>query len=145
MAGKNSPGNKWEDALSRVKPRELPVPSREVPVAPGVYIWFREGQPIYVGKALGADGLRGRLKAHFALGTDFSRSTFRASIAAAQLGLPRSVVRQRPSVITPDQTAVANQWLAQCEVGWIVCASTREAENLENALRAEWLPPLNLV
>ena len=145
MAGKKGPGNKWEEALSRVNPRKLPIPPGDVPVASGVYIWFREGQPIYVGKALGADGLRGRLKAHFAHSTDFSRSTFRASIAAAQLGLPRSVVRQRPSVMTPDQTAVANQWLAQCEVGWIVCASGMEAENLERALRAEWLPPLNLI
>lgn len=145
MQNTKNPGKIWEETLLKVEARKLPISSREVPNEPGVYIWLREGQPVYVGKALGANGLRGRLRSHFDKGTDFSRSTFRASIAAAQLGIPRSVVRRRPSVMTLDQTAVANEWLAQCEVGWIVCASASEAEDLEDALRAEWLPPLNLV
>ena len=145
MPSKMDRGKIWEETLLKVEARKLPIPSREFPAEPGVYIWFREGQPVYVGKALGANGLRGRLRSHFDQGTDFSRSTFRASVAAAQLGIPRSVVRQRPSVMTPAQTAVANEWLAGCEVGWLVCASAREAHNLEDALRAEWLPALNLV
>lgn len=110
-----------------------------------VYIWFRDGDPIYVGEAIGAEGLRGRLRAHFAQSPDFSRSTFRATVAATQLGIRRSVVRERPSVMTPDQAAVANRWIAECELGWIVCANSGEAHGLEIALRDEWLPPLNLV
>lgn len=145
MPNRKDPGKIWHDSLLKVDARKLPIPSREVPAEPGVYVWFREGQPLYVGKALGTNGLRGRLRSHFDQGTDFSRSTLRASIAAAELGIPRSVVRQRPSVMTPEQTAVANEWLAGCEVGWLVCGSAREAHDLEDALRAEWLPPLNLI
>ena len=145
MPNRKNPEKIWQEVLLKVDARKLPIPAREVPAEPGVYVWFREGQPVYVGKALGTNGLQGRLRSHFDQGTDFSRSTFRASIAAAQLGIPRSVVRQRPSVMTPEQTAVVNEWLAGCEVGWIVCASAMEAKNLENALRGEWLPPLNLI
>lgn len=145
MPTRKDPGKIWQDILLEIDPRKLPIPPREVPAEPGVYVWFREGQPVYVGKASGTNGLRGRLRSHFDQGTDFSRSTFRASIGAAQLGIPRSVVRQRPSVMALEQAAVANEWLAGCEVGWLVCASAGEAQRLEDALRGEWLPPLNLV
>ncbi|GAB5080389.1 GIY-YIG nuclease family protein [Arthrobacter sp. AD-310] len=145
MPGRKAPGSIWQNTLLKVGTRKLPIPPREVPAEPGVYVWFREGQPVYVGKASGSYGLRGRLKSHFDQGTDFSRSTFRANIAAAQLRIPRSVVRQRPSVMTQAQAVAVNDWLAGCEVGWIVCASAGEAHSLEDALRAEWLPPLNLV
>ncbi|WP_371325988.1 GIY-YIG nuclease family protein [Pseudarthrobacter enclensis] len=145
MPTEKDPGNIWQDFLLQINPRKLPIVPREVPAEPGVYVWFREAQPVYVGKASGTNGLRSRLRSHLHEGTDFSRSTFRASVAAAQLGIPRSFVRQRPSVMTLEQAAVANEWLAGCEVGWLVCASAEEAQRLEDALRNEWLPPLNLV
>lgn len=145
MTNTKSPGDQWKLALSIAKPRPLPIPRGGVPTDPGVYIWYRDESPIYVGEALGAEGLRGRLRKHFAKGTDLSRSTLRASVAAAQLGVPRSVARQRPSVMTVEQVAVVNRWLAACELGWIQCEGTKEAHEWELRLRGEWLPPLNLV
>lgn len=145
MTNTQSSGDKWKLALSMAKPRPLPIPRGGVPTNPGVYIWFRDGRPIYVGEALGAEGLRGRLRKHFGKSRDLSRSTLRASVAAAQLGIPRSVARQRPSVMTVEQVSVVNQWLAGCELGWIRCHGVEEAHDWELSLRGEWLPPLNLV
>jgi hypothetical protein len=87
MANRKPYGDQWVRALSIAKPRPLPIRRGGVPTDPGVYIWFRDGHPIYVGEALGAEGLRGRLRAHFAKNPDVSRSTLRASVAAAQLRL----------------------------------------------------------
>lgn len=145
MADEQPYGERWESALMRVAPRPLPIDSGGVPAEPGVYIWFRDGKPIYVGKARGAEGLRQRLRAHFSSSPDLSRSTLRASVAVAQLGVTRLVARQRPSVMAPEQVAVVNRWLAECEVGWIVCDSAVAASHLEEELRGEWLPRLNLV
>lgn len=72
---------------------------------------FRHGRPIYMGEAIGSIGLQGPLKAHFAKGRDLSRSTLRASLAAAQLGIDRSVIWLRPSVMSFEQVTVINQWL----------------------------------
>lgn len=135
----------WALALSMVNPQPLPIPRGNVPSDPGVYIWFRQGDPIYVGEALGAEGLRGRLRAHFSKGLDLSRSTLRASIAVKALGIERTVARKRPTVMKIDQVEVVNQWLAACELGWISCSSPKEAHDWEIKLRSEWLPPLNLV
>lgn len=143
--GETSYGDEWKLVLSQVKPRPIPVPRAEIPTDPGIYIWFRDGQPIYVGEGLGAKGLRRRLSSHFSKGADLSRSTLRASVAVAQLGIDRSVARQRPSLVNADQIAVVNQWLASCELGWIAFEGPEEAHALEVRLRDEWLPPLNLV
>lgn len=137
-------GDQWRLALSKATPQSLPPPRGSVPTDPGVYIWFRNGTPIYVGEALGKKGLRGRLKAHFSKGVDLSRSTLRASVAVAELGIERSYSRQRPSNMDVEQIKLVNQWLAECELGWITCDSPDEAHELEALLRDEWLPPLNL-
>lgn len=145
MANRKPYGDHWRRALSIAKPRPLPIRRAGVPTKPGVYIWFRDGHPNYVGEALGAKGLRGRLRTHFAKGSDLSRSTLRATVAAAQLGIDRSVARQRPSIMNVEHITVVNQWLAACELGWIECDSPEEAHAWELSLRDEWLPPLNLV
>lgn len=138
-------GLHWRRALATAKPMPLPIRRGKIPTTPGVYIWFRFGHPIYVGEALGTQGLRGRLKAHFGKGRDLSRSTLRASVAAKQLGIERSVARLRPSVMSLEQVAVVNQWLGECEVGWVEIPDAEEAHAVEIDLREEWLPPLNRV
>ena len=138
-------GDEWKFVLSQVKPRPLPVARAEIPTDPGIYIWFRDDQPIYVGEGLGAKGLRRRLSSHFSKSADLSRSTLRASVAVVQLGIDRSVARQRPSLVNADQVAAINHWLASCELGWLAFEDPDEAHALEVRLRDEWLPPLNLV
>ena len=42
-----------------------------------------------------------------------------------------------------DQIAVVNRWLRSCELTWIECESREAADQLERALMAERMPPLN--
>lgn len=117
----------------------------DVPTAPGVYVWFSEREPVYVGEAKGSQGLRGRLGAHLRTGVDLSRSTLRASVAVDLLGVPRSTARRRPSVLTPEEVAVVSQWLRACDISWVVCEDAEAAHALESTLRMEWLPRLNRI
>uniref|UniRef100_UPI003F490F93 GIY-YIG nuclease family protein n=1 Tax=Paenarthrobacter ureafaciens TaxID=37931 RepID=UPI003F490F93 len=142
---KGSMGVQWKRALNLAEPLPLPVTQSGIPVAPGVYIWFRDGYPIYVGRAIGKKGLRQRLRAHLAQGPDLSRSTLRASVAVSQINVSRSIARRRPSIMTAQQIALVNDWIAECQLGWIACDTRPEALILEKNLRDEWLPELNLV
>jgi hypothetical protein len=83
-------------------PRRL-MPDIEIssiPEKPGVYAWFSFAGPIYAGKASGSGGLRDRLGKHRGVGLDLSRSSLRRNVAEHLLGIPTSVSRQRPSVMT---------------------------------------------
>lgn len=143
LYGESPTTGQWE--LAQVIPRRSARDLRllDIPAAPGVYIWFRDNEPVYVGEARGQQGLRGRLRAHRSTSPDLSRSTFRASVAVANLSIDRRTARLRPTVMTREQVSVVNTWIDACELAWIVCESADEAHALEKALRAEWLPPLN--
>lgn len=139
------PGPQWAKAHAVTRHAVSQLRSEDIPRTPGVYIWFRDGEPVYVGEARGEKGLRGRLAAHRASDVDLSRSTLRASVAVAELGVSRTRARSRPSVMTTDEVAIVNEWLARCELGWMECPSPESAHDLETALRREWLPPLNRI
>jgi hypothetical protein len=141
----NDLGPSWQRALSATRHSASSLERQSIPASPGVYIWFQGNGPVYIGEAKGKQGLRQRLGAHLATTVDLSRSTLRASVAVAQLGLSRKVARQRPTVVTESQVALVNEWLASCEIGWIECESAASAHTLESLLRAEWLPPLNRI
>jgi hypothetical protein len=47
--------------------------------------------------------------------------------------------------MTPEEIAVVNDWLSDCELGWIECPTAVAARSLEKHLRGEWMPPLNIV
>lgn len=130
----------WQQVMAAPRVRSGALRSRDVPAAPGVYAWFRDGACIYIGKAT---SLRQRLRAHRATSRDLSRSTLRASVGASVVGIPRSVARQRPSVMAAEQVDVVNRWLSECEVAWLSCSSADAADALERRLRIERMPLLN--
>jgi hypothetical protein len=138
-------GPHWTQAVAVARYRPRSIQPGDIPSRPGVYIWFREGEPVYVGEAKGRLGLRGRLRAHLAVSADLSRSTLRASVAVAELGLTRAYARRRPSVITDAEVEHVNEWLNSCELGWHECATAVAAHELEARLRREWMPPLNML
>lgn len=133
----------WHEVRAIVRLPAANLSAKGIPSVPGVYVWFREGEPIFLGEACGSEGLKGRLRAHLASGVDLSRSTLRASVAVQELGISRAYARTRPGVVTQEQVNLVNHWLRACEVGWIPCKSAATAHVLEKRLRAEWLPPLN--
>lgn len=126
--------------LVRPRHRNADLARSDLPAAPGVYAWFKDGSCVYVGKAT---DLQNRLSRHRSTSLDLSRSTLRASVAVAELGVTRQHARSRPSVMTPEQIAVVTAWFRIAEVAWIECPTPADASKLEDGLRSAWLPPLN--
>ncbi|HVE46426.1 MAG TPA: hypothetical protein VNA57_06730 [Acidimicrobiales bacterium] len=114
-----------------------------VPTQPGVYAFYRDGEPVYVGRAIASGGLQRRMKTqHLKTGNDLSWSAFRRNVAE-HLGIaPSTVTKQRPPQLTEEQVAPVNDWIGGCEVRWISCATEAEATQLEIDLKNEWKPPL---
>lgn len=117
---------------------------RDLPTGPGVYAWYRDGKPIYSGRAIGKGGLRERIWGnHLKTGPDLSRSSFRRNVCE-HLGIaPTSKTTIRPTVMTAADVEPLNRWMSGREVAWIECDSPGEAETLERMLHAEWMPPLS--
>lgn len=118
--------------------------SKDVPTGPGVYAWYHDGEAVYSGRALGGDGLHGRIwKNHLKTGNDLSRSSFRRNVCE-HLGIaPTSKTTVRPTLMTDADVVPVNRWIQECEVAWIECQSAGEAKALEKALQAEWMPPVS--
>ena len=138
-----APGSAWQKVSAQ--PRRTPgsLSRADFPSRPGVYAWFRDGRPVYAGVAAGSQGLKSRLWTHLDTGLDLSRSAFRRNVLE-HLGIATvAMARQRPSALTSAQVAAVNQWIRECELAWIECASDQEAKTLEVALLAEARPPLN--
>lgn len=133
----------WDDVHRLPRRRAGDLPARDIPTRPGVYVWFHDGVAAYLGVARGGTGLRGRLRAHLARTRDLSRSTLRASVAVAELGVDRRTARSRPPELTADQVSVVNAWLADCELAWLTTDTAADADALERALLANRKPSLN--
>ena len=137
-------GNVWQRMNDQLRHTAASLTGKDVPTRPGVYAWYRDGEAVYSGRALGGDGLRGRIwKNHMTTGHDLSRSSFRRNVCE-HLGIaPTSKTTVRPTVMTATEIEPVNRWIRECEVAWIECHSASEAEALERALHAEWMPPLS--
>lgn len=120
------------------------ISKRDVPTLPGVYAWYRGGQPVYAGRAAGVAGLRARIWAnHLRTGNDLSRSSFRRNVCE-YLGIaPTSTTTIRPTVMGVVEVDRINRWVRDCHIAWITCGSPAQAAALEKELLAEWLPPLS--
>lgn len=136
-------GHAWEQMLPRPRAIARGILVQSIPESPGVYAWFKSSEPVYAGRAIGSGGLRERLRKHLATGPDLSRSSLRRNVAEHVLGVPTSVSRSRPSVVTSEQVEAVNQWIETLEVTWIEFATATEAAAFERTLLHEWMPPLS--
>jgi hypothetical protein len=118
--------------------------SSDVPETVGVYAWYHDGEPIYAGRAIGVEGLHGRVwKDHLAKGPDLSRSSFRRNVCD-HLGIAdTTVTKSRPTRLTADDVEPVNRWILGCEVAWIEFVTVKEARDFEKRLLVEWMPPLS--
>jgi len=137
-------GNLWQRINAQPRRAAASVGAKDVPQRPGVYVWYRNGDAVYSGRAIGGEGLHGRVwKNHLKTGNDLSRSSFRRNVCE-HLGIaPTTKTTVRPTLMTAADVAPVNQWIRECEVAWIECPTEDEAKALEKALHAEWLPPLS--
>jgi hypothetical protein len=117
---------------------------RDVPTTPGVYAWYRDGKPIYSGRAVGKEGLQDRIwGTHLRTGKDLSRSSFRRNVTDHLRVAPISRTTVRPTLMTAGEVEPVNRWVRECAVAWIVCSSPADAKKLEKSLHGEWMPPLS--
>jgi hypothetical protein len=130
----------WSDLLAAPRTRSSILNKANIPAEPGLYAWFRGEECVYLGIA---GDLRARLTTHRGTSRDLSRSTFRSWVAVHVLGLDRAVSRQRPSVVTDEQARVVNDWIAACDIAWLVQPTRKDAAVLETALLLEHKPLLN--
>lgn len=138
----NPPRPLWDAMNSRPRVRASACRLSDVPSAPGVYAWYRSGEPIYVGRAIADGGLRKRLRRHLATVSDLSHSAFRRNVCD-HLGIASTgVTRVRPPLLVKDQVDAVNAWVAECEIAWVECATRDGAAALETAMKGEWKPPL---
>jgi hypothetical protein len=134
----------WEQMNARPRRLGSSLTSADVPKAVGVYAWYRDGQPVYSGRAVGANGLYGRVwKDHLAEGPDLSRSSFRRNVCE-HLGIANTTVsRIRPTRLTPTDVEPVNAWIQECEVAWLEFETADDASRYEASLLGEWMPPLS--
>lgn len=137
-------GENWSRLFSMPRRPVMTLSRDDLPTAPGVYVWFRQGEPVYSGVAAGSGGLRARVgRYHLATGPDLSRSSFRRNVCE-HLGVATVArAKERPSVLAAADVEPVNAWVRMCEIAWIECPSPEEAKALERALHREWLPPLS--
>lgn len=130
-------------AADRHAPDEVRSDPTRIPRDPGVYCWFRDGEPVYAGRAASLGGLRKRLGQHLDTGIDLSRSTFRAWVAVRELALTRKAARDRAAGVTEEQAAAVTAWIDGCEVSWVAVNTPDEAKRFEHGLLYAWEPPIN--
>jgi len=112
----------------------------DIPESPGVYALFRDGERLYVGKA---DCLRDRVwKNHCGRGAVMTGSAMRRNVAE-RLGIaPAAEIKARRYQPTPEQVRAVGTWLEGCEIAWVQCDTKAVAKASEDALKAEYRPPL---
>lgn len=108
--------------------------------SPGVYALYRDGSAVYVGKA---KSLGSRLwTQHFRRGKSMTNSALRRNVAQF-LGIASSADirggRYRP---TAEDALRVSEWISGAQIAWIECESEEAAIGFEDALKAEWMPPL---
>lgn len=115
----------------------------DIPISAGVYALYRDGEPMYVGKA---KCLRNRVwKNHGGRGLGMGTSAMRRNVAE-YLGIASAAdIKAKRHRITADEATRVRTWLDGCEIAWRECADEAAAKTLEAKMKAEYLPPLTKV
>lgn len=133
-------GPLWEEMNAQPRRVAETLTEAAIPVEPGVYAWYRESNPVYVGKA---GSLSGRLwRNHLGQGESMTNSAFRRNVAE-ELGIATANdIKERKYLPSSKDVRIVNEWIQRCEVAWIECDSHEDAVKLERVMKREWLPPL---
>lgn len=118
----------------------LSLRKADIPTSAGVYALYREGEPMYVGKA---KCLQERIwKNHNGRGMSMGTSAMRRNVAE-YLGIASANdIKNRRYRITAGEAKLVRAWLDGCDIAWRECADETAAKKLEDEMKAECLPPL---
>ena len=133
-------GPLWSAMNKQMRHAAHSINPSNVSDAPGVYAWYKNGQPIYVGK--GTSLRRRIIKEHCDTGCDLSRSAFRRNVGEHLGVATMSIMKLRPPTLNATKVLPVTNWIKACEVAWIVCVDADGAAQLEADMKAEWMPPL---
>jgi excinuclease UvrABC nuclease subunit len=112
----------------------------DVPTSSGVYALYRDGEAQYVGKA--SSLLTRFWGKHMGRGVSMTGSALRRNVAEL-LGIASAGdIKARRYLPTADDAARVVAWIRACEVAWVETPTPAEALDLEDAMKAEKLPPL---
>lgn len=116
------------------------IQKADLPTIPGVYALYRDGAPMYVGKAT---SLQDRVwKNHSGRGLGMGSSAMRRNVAE-HLGIAEAKdIKSGTHRITAEEAARVRAWLDDCEIAWCECLDIATAEELESEMKAEYRPPL---
>lgn len=142
VTGAGALSAEWQTLLSAPELHARELTRAHVPEAPGVYLWRLAGEPVYVGTAT---NLRRRVWGkHMGNGLSLAGSSLRRNVCELVHGIPTPVTsnpdRQK---VTRHQADSIRAWLHSCTVAWTVRNSPKDASDLEDRLRDEFMPPLN--
>jgi len=133
VAVSNERDTSWVGLPASVGEPMAGLDSTCVPASPGVYVLYRNGNPVYIGRSV---NLRATLAQAQARTGPSAVSPLRRS-AAEFLGIAtaRAIQSGRFKPTTDDHDAIT-QWVRSCSVAWRECASESDVTQLETRLRA---------
>jgi hypothetical protein len=104
----------WSDMDAARRCAGASITREMIPMAPGVYAWYRAGRRVYVGKA---DSLRARLwRNHLGQSSSLSGSAFRRNVAEhLGYGRPKDI-KAGVIELTAEQLAGVRAWILGCEL-----------------------------
>lgn len=138
--GRSPCGSLWSAMDQRSRTTLGDLLQENIPESPGVYAFYRQKEPVYVGKG---SSLRQRIwKNHCGRGAVLTGSALRRNIAEHLRIASSADIKARRYQPTPDEVSAVRDWLVSCEVAWIECESEEAAEQLEAKFKAEYMPPL---
>lgn len=134
-------GPRWAAMTGQTRAEMASLSASDLPETPGVYAFFRDGAPVYVGEA--KQTLRSRVWGnHRSRGVSMTNSAFRRNVAEHLDIASAPDLKAKRYLPTPDDAARVVAWIDGCEIAWIVCDSGAAAHQLEAELKAEFRPPL---
>jgi excinuclease UvrABC nuclease subunit len=132
-------GPLWSQMNVQPRRSSAELRKRDLPPAPGVYAWYRDGDAVYVGKA---DSLKDRLGRHLGRGRVMTSSAFRRNVAE-HLGISTAaLIKSKAYQPDDDEVASIRAFVEGCEVAWVTTSTPADALHLETNMKLEWTPPL---